>query len=331
MSFKLYNFTIVAFILFSCLFLSCSDDDSDSEVNEPIVEEYIHEGDLFLTSQGNVDFYGQMNLIEVTGTLSISSALSDPIIDLSPINSIRKVNILSISGNSQLATFNGLENLREVQNIQISGNPSLENIDALQLEGNTINGIGLSDLPMLENTTAFNDIEEIKIVAISNLIWTDLSAFSGLRRVTNVFSVKDMNALESFNGINIEYVESEIKIENNDQLIDIDALQSITETGISCELFILLNENLTNVDGFNAITSINRIRIRDNNGLQNLNGFSNLIAITNELNIVRNESLSDFCGLVPVISSDGLSGNFTIENNLFNPTSFELSQGICTE
>ncbi|MEP0265354.1 hypothetical protein [Dokdonia sp.] len=329
MPFKLYYFKTFAFILFSYLFLSCSDD--DAEVNQSIVEEYIHVGDLFLTSQGNVDFYGQMNLIEVTGTLNISSALSDPIIDLTPINSLRKVNILSVSGNSQLETFNGLENLREVQNIQIFSNPRLESIDALQLDGNIINGIGISNLPMLENTTTFSNIEEIKVLSIGNLIWTDLFAFSGLKRVTNVFSVGDMNFLESLDGINIEYVESDIKIENNDQLINIDALQSITETGISCELSILLNQNLTNIDGFNSLTSINRIRILDNNSLQNLDGFSNLTAITNELDISRNESLSDFCGLVPVITSDGLVGNFIVENNLFNPTSFQLSQGICTE
>lgn len=329
MPIKFYHIKISYLILFSYLFLSCSDD-NNPEINQPIDEENIHIGNLILTSQGNVDFYGQMNITEVTGQLSIVSSLSTPIIDLTPINSIRKVQVLDISGNTELVTLNGLENLREIQSFQLSNNPKLESIDALELEGNTMS-IGFSKLPKLENTTIFNNVEEMGILSISDLVWTDLSIFSGVKRITSVFSVRDMNFLESLNGINLEYVEEDIKIENNDQLTDINSLQSIVEIGRSFELFISKNQNLTNIDGLSSLTSITRIRIQDNSSLQNLDGFSNLTRIANNLDISSNESLADFCGLVPVVSSDGLIGNFRIENNLFNPTNFELSQGICTE
>jgi hypothetical protein len=52
--------------------------------------------------------------------------------------------------------------------------------------------------------------------------------------------------------------------------------------------------------------------------------------VGDDLYITKNISLNSFCGIYPLISSNGLAGNYTVSDNLLNPTQQQIiDHGPC--
>ena len=62
--------------------------------------------------------------------------------------------------------------------------------------------------------------------------------------------------------------------------------------------------------------------------LANLDGLIN-VAGANSIRITSNATLKDFCGLTKLINGGGLTGNFSVSSNGYNPTMQDIMDGNC--
>lgn len=157
-----------------------------------------------------------LNNLKSTHALSISNNYSFTSIE--DLGSLEKANFLYFTNLERLVSLKGLENLKELNGLLIWYLTSLENLEgvqnlkqlaALQLYGN----ISLKSIEHLSGITVFlpND-EEITI---------------------NEIGIGGNHSLTSLNGLqNITTFEGDLKIENNDVLNNLCALQNFLGTGV---------------------------------------------------------------------------------------------------
>ena len=136
MSWKLRIFVILGPMALMMIFLiGCSDNITNVEVIEGVT---IIPGDVRLQSQEDVNHLE--GLVEIQGKLTLtSSSGTDPIIDLSPLATLRTVgDDLFIAGLNEIESLTGLENLsnlggqlRLLHNLKLSNIEGLKNISDL--------------------------------------------------------------------------------------------------------------------------------------------------------------------------------------------------------
>jgi hypothetical protein len=124
---------------------------------------------------------------------------------------------------------------------------------------------------------------------------------------------------------------SVIALINNPLLSDLSGFSNLE---VISSLHMDLNESIENIEGLSGLTQItNRVRIRENGQLNNLNGLINVNSIgdisTSEINITGNIMLSDLCGISNAIINGNFDGNYLIEGNLLNPTQEDFVNGNC--
>ena len=147
-------------LLFSILFFltSCSSNGGGTEENLNI-----YEGDVFLTTQQEVDDFGANNYNVVNGLMRIESDVNsnDKINDLTSLSSLERVNqTLFIVGN-ELTNLNGLNNLVEVWGLWITNEKRLLSLMALKNIKNDVHSLVIADCLVLENLTGLEGITKI--------------------------------------------------------------------------------------------------------------------------------------------------------------------------
>jgi uncharacterized protein YkvS len=246
------TFSIVCILVMVLTFTSCFPEDENLNI-DPLIEGNTYKGTLFITSQGNVEYYGSLNLETIEGTLSIRSQSSDPVIDLTPLNSIKNVGSLFIYNNSKLVDLTGLENIENLQGVSVEVNALLENINALNIPSNSSGGIGLVQLPSFNDYSVVSEIEEIGSLTLDELPLSNLSPFENLKKINRNLTISNMEYLENLNGLNIEYLGRDLNIIRNSNLLTIDGLETITDAGQFGELSIYLNPNLYDYCSVNTL------------------------------------------------------------------------------
>ena len=135
---------------------------------------------------------------------------------------------------------------------------------------------------------------------------------------------------------NLSQVAAGIDIINNDLLISVQELESIS--GNVGRIYVLGNSQLESLNGLNNVNQLSSLYIYDNNLLENLEGLSNLnhiewdLTIQNNQNLVRLdglENVTNICGDDVYYSSCTLdiSGNSLLidVDALYGVTSFGLN------
>ena len=143
---------------------------------------------------------------------------------------------------------------------------------------------------------------------------TNINDLSPLRDLIQVFKlvINNNNSLKNLNGLsNIKIINDDLFIGEgfdlkggNAALEDISALSNITSLG--GKLIIYNNDNLTSLIGLESLKSISKDLVIDNN-----------------------INLNNFCALSLLFNNSGLSGNYFVKDNSFNPTKMNLIDGIC--
>jgi len=155
----------------------------------------------------------------------------------------------------------------------------------------------------------------------------EVNSFAGTSITGNLTihgsDIVDLTPLSTLTSVGGLYVP------NNAALTNLDGLGNITSVG--WVLYVQNNDALTNLDGLGNITSVGWfLHIFDNAVLTNLDGLSNLTYAGNDLAVYDNGSLNIFCGLYPLLSSNGLQGSYTVADNLVNPTQQQIiDNGPC--
>jgi len=145
---------------------------------------------------------------------------------------------------------------------------------------------------------------------------TDINDLSPLSELTQVIKlvINNNNSLKNLNGLsNIKIINDDLFIGQgqdlkggNSSLEDISALSNIESLGGT--LIIYNNDNLTNLTGLESLKSIGQDLVIDNN-----------------------IKLDNFCALNLLFNNTGLSGNYFVKDNSFNPTKMNLIDGNCNK
>lgn len=329
---------ITLLIILSIFFFSCASDDDTS-----IIPDNLFIGDATLTTQAEVEAFGAENYTGIIdGFLYIGSDEDETdIIDISVLSTLNYLtNGISVR-NTNLTSLNGLQNInRPVErSIIIQDNPLLENLDELSnITGsgirifvrnnanlNSISGLinitfslgalQIINNPLLGSLEGLNNIELASPRIISN---ASLTSLAGLEKITEVGS---------------------IIISNNDSLLSLDGLENLEDTQI---MLITENNALNDLSALsNIIEEVSVLQITENPVLTSLNGLENIPfidAVGNEggLFIEDNPDLTDLCGLQKAIRTSLDNPNFpvnaiTIDNNGFNPTAQDFTDGNCSQ
>ncbi|WP_299125378.1 hypothetical protein [uncultured Tenacibaculum sp.] len=187
------------------------------------------------------------------------------------------------------------------------------------ITGITITVRTQSDLTLL-GSNKYSKIEGILIIGdLINLNGsappsTDISDLSPLKELNQVYKlvINNNNLLKNLNGLsNLKIINDDLFIGQgqdlkggNSSLEDISALSNIESLGGT--LIIYNNDNLTSLTGLESLKSISQDLVIDNN-----------------------MKLDNFCALELLFNNSGLSGNYYVKDNSFNPTKTNLIDGNC--
>lgn len=187
------------------------------------------------------------------------------------------------------------------------------------ITGNTITVRTQKDLELLGSNNYSEIIGTLVIGDSYNLnsslpLSTDINDLSSLSKLTKVVKlvINNNNSLKNLNGLsNLKIIYEDLFIGQgqdleggNSSLDDISALSNIKS--LDGKLIIYNNDNLTSLVGLESLKSINQ-----------------------DLVIEDNMKLENFCALELLFSNSGLSGNYYVKDNSFNPTKTNLIDGDC--
>ncbi len=275
-------------------------------------ENVVYSGDVLPINQDQIDEFGSIGYCAIDGYLRISDVGNfPPITDLSPLSSIENVEFLFIDNNYWLENLDGLENLTSSLGVEIRHNNRLVEIDGLK---------NLS-APNVKVVIKYND-------ALENL--DGLIGLTGLGYNLIALLVEENRSLINIDGLqNVISTRGRIMIRGNDNLENIEGLKNLQT--VNGELTIHTNQNLQSLQGLRSLRHIQKdLYIVFNDNLAILNGLENLERVEN-LDIIFNYALSDLCALTGLVASGGVSGNYRVDGNAYNPSQQDILDGNCSQ
>ena len=184
-------------------------------------------------------------------------------------------------------------NLDTIDNIRITGNPQL-----LSLAG-------------LENITVITNLE-----INNNLKLINLNELANLKEIRYMIEIENNSSLVNLNGLNsLNYVGFYLFIRGNSELIDISALNSVTT--VVDFMDISYNSKLQNLYGLGNVLNVDRVNIRYNPLLENINDLNPSLFIEQSFQIYENSKLS-CCVFVNVLIDNNPSLALTVFTQVYN-------------
>lgn len=237
-----------------------------------------------------INLSGLANIERIKGYVILAN--NDSILDLTGIDNINIINgELRISGNDNLLDLKGLENLSMVDgDFSINGNLNLQNVNQLS-NLNVING-SLS----VDYNTALNS----------------LSGFQNLETILSFLSI----SLEAGNSINQIDFDNLVTV----SAVILSASEIFSFNSLSTLQTLYINgyeENLTLLSGFDNITSIETLEIRNVSEISAFNNLQNVtyMIIEQPFFIHPSISISGFGSLSSVTNSLWIEGTFNQDIN----------------
>ena len=231
----------------------------------------------------------------------------------------------------------GLENYDEIDGNVFIGfsnqnESDITNLDALISIESIQFGLTIQNNPLLNNLNGLNGLTFINGGALTiknNESLTTTGALSGLLSFKSLV-VEDNPMLLNIDGLEgVRLSRESIVINNNNALLNIDGLSGLdTVDGII--VFIAGNPSLSSINGLSNLQFVAGDLIIRNSQLMSLNALDGLESVGGGVFVSYNESLTDFCGLLPLIDSGGLSGGFSTKGNAYNPTFDNLNTDECS-
>lgn len=148
-----------------------------------------------------------------------------------------------------------------------------------------------------------------------------ISNFNALQNITQTKGLHvEYTAATNLNGLhNITVINGELRINDNNNLTELAALENITQTET---LYISSNNNLTDIDELSNLTTVTYfLDINQNDKLTSLQGLSGLTTVGDLFNLRFNNALTNLSGLENLKKV----GSLVIENNAVLPNLDGLS------
>lgn len=296
----------------------------------------IYEGDVNLTSQEEIDAFGDFGYIEINGNLTLEGNNITSLQTLYTLEIVQEaVNIFTPA----LENLVGFENLHTIGGI-LSFNYLYSNGDDWALESleslstlDNVFGLDIKNLANLESLDGIQNINSLNHLRLINLNINSLVPLQNINMTSlDWFQISGLSEVSSISVFSqVQNIDNVLGITGMDSLTSLDGLENIISVGNT----VAIGDNLmlTSLEGLNGLTTItNNIGIGGNPSLETLDGLDNLnsvggIVIGSELD--SNPSLTDFCALQDVIIN-GNYGQLIIELNAYNPTAQDIIDGNCS-
>ena len=134
----------------------------------------------------------------------------------------------------------------------------------------------------------------------------------------------DIVSLEALNSIS--FIENDLEISYNEQLINVDGLNNLTSIGGI--LNIENDSNLENLKGFHNLTTIGGSLSIGGTSIRNFNGLENLTNLGDGFFIAYNIQLTDFGSLQNLITNS--NDSYLVYENGYNPSKKDIINGNCS-
>ncbi len=263
-------------------------------------QDKIHEGDLILNSQKEVDNFAKAGYTFMNGSLTITDeGLNEALAieNLDGLSSLKTINgSIVISVVAELSSVTGLENLEKINGgLTISGTKKLLEINCFDKLKIVNEDIIFGGDYNLQEIASFNALETVRSVFISS--------GSGLKKLGGFNQIKSADKI---------YI-------SNTKLKTVDNFKQLEKVN---EFTIEFNENLTSVS-LVALSEVNDHLAFHENDI--LNGDISLPKATKikELYIWNNRNFINFCNVSEQILN-GKIVSFNFANNKYNPKKEQL-------
>lgn len=235
---------------------------------------------------------------------------------------------LNLLGNPMLNDISGFSNLNTIgKDLWIKDNAALTTFSGFSKLETLDGSLHIYDNLKLANVDAFSNIQRIpgNLIVYNNDALTNVNGFSRLISIGGELRISDNYMLSNISCFTIlDSIGADVTINMNELLEVIDSFSLITH--LHGQLFICENNQLKKITGFSNLKIVQKdIIICSNNMLQIFN-LSKITSFTH-LNITNNNALENIYAFSQVISTDG---NILISNNnaLVNVDSFSHLESI---
>ncbi|WP_348714343.1 hypothetical protein [Tenacibaculum sp. 190130A14a] len=286
------SFVFSFLVLISCT--SNSEDDLGDGTEPTAPTDIIHDGNVYLKNQHELNTFAKKGYTIINGTLVIGVLSDCDITSLKGLESLTQINGgLNIQGTINLNSLEGLNNIRSTQFLSIMDADKITHIDELK------------------NIKSIVDDNEKDGLWVSLIVSND-----------NLVNIDGLSNLENYKGV--------LEILNNKSLLNVDGLKNINSFSAR-SISIIRNESLKNIDGLSVVNSLsNLLDISENNSLENLNGLNNLSSVKNTCFIRNNRNLKNLCA-IENLAGNGEDFDLYIDYNAYNPTRQDIIDGNCSQ
>ena len=315
--------------LFLAFFLfSCSSESPSEEPNPEPAEKYFnnHKG---LTTQTEVDDFGEKGFTVITGNLIIGVETStDPITNLSSLSSLTSVRGDIVIIGTSLEDLDGLDNidLEDDSYLSVINNPHLLDIRGLRGITGQLKQLEIRLSPKLESLAGLEGVTHVTyFLELRDLEKLNtLSPLSNIQHPVEYLSLDETGVTTTTGLANIPEVMTSLQISGNNNLVSLNlsGLQKVERFSIGH------NSSLENINGLTSLKEVQDFSIGYNASLTNLDGLENLEGPVNmHMTVTNNSSLDNFCGL-QTLTAKNWTG-FSAYQNLYNPTVEQVASEEC--
>ncbi len=261
-------------------------------------------GDVILLNQNQVDQFiiDYPTCTEIDGNLFVTGSLND----LSPLS-----NLVTIHGDfslstysSALSTLTGIHNIATVDgelSLYINGTTNitdlteltaLATINSLKIGGSSLTSMtGLENLTSLNGGLTINDADNLtNLTGLQNI-----NSIGGDVYLNDNLLLQDLTLLSTISNWNL----NQLTISQNNALIDLNGFQNVTSVE---KLVVSLNDNLITLNGLNSLTNIGAnpyysLEVSHNQDLQSIAALSNVTSIGGGISMTWNQNLISYDGM----------------------------------
>lgn len=252
-----------------------------NEVEFTSPQEKVYNGTITLSTQEQVNNFGSNNYTTITGRMYIQGNITS----LEPLKSI-----VIVEGSLEINNTSNLENLIGLENLKVTGTNSILG-SSFEIRNN-------SSLVNLNGLNGLIEIGAHHLTISNNENLANLQGLNNLKIITNSFEVRigDNDNMISLQGLEkLEKISGDLILENFTKLNDLSALSNLYYVGR--RIYIMNNMSLENLDGLEAISTIESLDIVNNKNLTSLDGLNNISSGLEGLTISFNEKLNDLSAL----------------------------------
>jgi len=267
------------------------------------------EGNLLIQGNTISNLAGLSSLTALYGVVEIKNTQLTNLEDLSAVSTINGA--LSIEGNPNLISLEGLDHITNLDSISIKSNPSLINYLGLRnLE--TVKDLIIDDM-MTSDLFGFENLESARNIDIkNNQMLTTLEGLGNLENASEI-GFSDNESLAKLTGLeSLDASQTKFSIKESVSLVDLEGFEDFEELGI---LELEQNPNLVSLEGLNNVESMQRLNVFGCGALTDLSAMESLEYVSEDLTFA-------FCGLVSDFSA--FNNLERIGRNLFISQLFSL-------